>query len=55
MTVLIQAEEAQRLRKRRRDESCLTDLQRRQKQCTEEVRDPQKKVYLIFCLLDVLL
>nr|POE68107.1 hypothetical protein CFP56_19760 [Quercus suber] len=38
----IQAEEAQRLRKRRRDERYLSDLQRRQKQCTEEAEEAKR-------------
>nr|POE84756.1 hypothetical protein CFP56_68741 [Quercus suber] len=39
----IQAEEAQRLRKRRKAERRLLDMQRRQKQRVEEVRETQKK------------
>lgn len=43
--VLFQAEEAQRLRKRKKAESMrLLDMQRRQKQRVEEVRETQKKV-----------
>lgn len=41
---LLQAEEAQRLRKRRKAERRLLDMQRRQKQRVEEVRETQKKV-----------
>ena len=32
-SALIQAEEAQRMRKKRRDERCLLDIHKRQKQC----------------------
>ena len=43
---LIQAEEAQRLRKRRIDERHLLDMQRRRKQCVEEVSETQKKFWI---------
>ena len=40
---LLQAEEAQRLLKRRKAERRLLDMQRRQKQRVEEVRETPKK------------
>jgi hypothetical protein len=45
---LLQAVESQRLRKRRRDERRLLDMQRRQKQRVEEVRETQKKVWILY-------
>lgn len=45
LIAILQSEEAQRLRKRRRAESMrLCDIERRQKQRIEEVRQTQKKV-----------
>jgi hypothetical protein len=44
ISALIQAKEAQRLRSRRRAEKRLLDMQMRQKQRVEEVRETQKKV-----------
>lgn len=42
---LLQAEESQRLRKKKRAESIrLLDMERRQKQRLEEIRETQKKV-----------
>lgn len=45
--ILLQAEEAQRLRKRRKAEKRLLDMQRRQKERIEEVRETQKKVAIM--------
>lgn len=43
----MQSEEVQRLRKRRKAETMrLCDIERRQKQRIEEVRETQKKVYI---------
>lgn len=46
--ILLQAEEAQRLRKRRKAETLrLLETERRQKQRVEEVREAQKKVWVL--------
>lgn len=43
---VLQAEEAQRLRKRRKAESLrLLDMEKRQKQRVEEIRESQRKVF----------
>jgi len=47
VVVLLQAEEVQILRKRRKAEKRLLDMQRRQKERIEEVRESQKKVAII--------
>ena len=41
-SALIQAKEAQRVPKRRRDERCLLDIHKRQKQYVRSERDPKK-------------
>ena len=46
-SALIQAEEAQRMRKKRRDERCLLDIHKRQKQCVSSERDPKEGLDLI--------
>ena len=46
-SALIQAEEAQRVCKRRRDERCLLDIHKRQKQYVRSERDPKEGLDLI--------
>ena len=46
-SALIQAKEAQRVRKRRRDERCLLDIHKRRKQCVRSERDPKEGLDLI--------
>ena len=46
-SALIQVEEAQRVRKRRRDERCLLDIHKRQKQYVRSERDPKEGLDLI--------
>lgn len=53
--VPLQAEEAKRLRKRKKAESMrLLDMQRRQKERIEEVRETQKKVGVMFLTFSAL-
>lgn len=55
MLALLQAEEAQRLRKKKRAESMrLLDMERRQKQRLEEIRETQKKVQFYLVNLHVI-
>lgn len=55
MLALLQAEEAQRLRKKKRAESMrLLDMERRQKQRLEEIRETQKKVQFYVVNLHVI-
>lgn len=55
MLALFQAEEAQRLRKKKRAESMrLLDMERRQKQRLEEIRETQKKVQFYLVNLHVI-